>query len=147
MGICAEKTVKEYGFTREDQDKYALESYQRAANAWAMKLYEGEVIPVVVKNRSGPDTIVNEDEEYKRLIEAKVPTLRPAFITDGSGTITAANASSLNDGAAAIVVASGEAAKGLKALAKIIGYAEAGRAPVDFTVAPINAVQKVSFCL
>lgn len=75
MGVCAEKTVKDYGFTREDQDKYALESYQRAANAWAMKLFEDEVIPVIVKNRNGPDTVIAEDEEYKRLIEAKVTFL------------------------------------------------------------------------
>jgi acetyl-CoA C-acetyltransferase len=143
MGICAEKTVKDYGFTREDQDKYALESYQRASNAWAMKMFENEVIPVVVKNRNGPDTIISEDEEYKRLNESKVPTLRPAFVKDGSGTITAANASSLNDGAAALVIGSGNGAKGLKGLAKIIGYAEAARAPVDFTIAPVGAVQKL----
>jgi acetyl-CoA C-acetyltransferase len=143
MGICAEKTVKDYGFTREEQDKYALESYQRAANAWSMKLYENEVIPVIVKNRNGPDIIISEDEEYKRLNESKVPTLRPAFIKDGSGTITAANASSLNDGAAAIIIASGSAVKALKPLAKIVGYAEAARAPVDFTIAPINAVKNL----
>uniref|UniRef100_A0A7E4W4B9 Acetyl-CoA acetyltransferase n=1 Tax=Panagrellus redivivus TaxID=6233 RepID=A0A7E4W4B9_PANRE len=141
MGLCAEKTVKDYGLTREDQDAYALESYNRAANAWTLKLFTKEVVPVVVPNPRGADIVVTEDEEYKRLNASKVPTLRPAFVKDGTGTITAANASSLNDGAAALVVVSGTFASEVTPLARIIAYAEAGRAPVDFTVAPVDAVR------
>ena len=95
MGLCAEKTVKDYGFTREQQDKYALTSYERAAKAWASGEFSAEVVPVSVRQRRGPDVVVAEDEEYKRVVKEKVPTLAPAFVKDGSGTITAANASSL----------------------------------------------------
>jgi acetyl-CoA C-acetyltransferase len=145
MGICAEKTVKDYSFTREDQDAFALESYARAAAAWKNGDYQDEVVPVPVKSRKGPDVIVNEDEEYKRLLKDKVPTLQPAFVKDGTGTITAANASSLNDGAAAIVVVGSDELKkkDSKPLAKIVAYAEAARAPVDFTIAPVNAAKKL----
>jgi acetyl-CoA C-acetyltransferase len=145
MGVCAEKTVKEYHFTREDQDKFALASYDRAANAWKNGDYKPEVVPVVIKQRRGADLVVAEDEEYKKLMREKVPTLAPAFVKDGTGTITAANASSLNDGAAALVVVSGDKLKqaGLKPIARVVAYAEAGRAPVDFTVAPVNAVQQL----
>jgi acetyl-CoA C-acetyltransferase len=95
MGVCAEKTVKDYGFTRQQQDEYALGSYERAAKAWAAGEFQAEITEVAVKQRRGPDLVVNEDEEYKRLFKDKVPSLQPAFIKDGSGTITAANASSL----------------------------------------------------
>jgi len=143
MGLCAEKTVKDYHFTRQMQDEFALSSYERAANAWKNGEFHAEVVSVSVKQRRGPDVVVAEDEEYKRLVKEKVPTLPTAFIKDGSGTITAANASSLNDGAAALVVVSAEQvrSRGMKPLAKVVAYAEAGRAPVDFTVAPVNAVK------
>jgi acetyl-CoA C-acetyltransferase len=152
MGLCAEKTVKDYNVTREDQDKYAIESYTRAADSWKNGLFNEEVVPVEIPQRRGAPVVVKEDEEYlllskliytnfyryKRLIKEKVPTLTPAFLKNG-GTITAANASSLNDGAAGLLIVSGQVAKenGLKPLARVVGYAEAGRAPVDFTVVSI----------
>jgi len=143
--LCAEKTAKDYNITRKEQDAYALTSYERAANAWKNGEYKDEVVPVSVKQKRGADIVIAEDEEYKRLVKEKVSTLPAAFIKDGTGTITAANASSLNDGAAAIFAASGEYVKEkkLRPIAKVIGYSEAGRAPVDFTVAPINAVKKL----
>lgn len=145
MGLCAEKSAKEYDCSRQEQDNFAIESYARAASNWESGVYSSEVVPVEIKQRKGV-VVVKEDEEYKRLIKDKVPTLSPAFLRDGTGTITAANASSLNDGAASVTVVSsaGAASASQKPLARIIGYAEAGRAPVDFTVAPVNAVEKVS---
>uniref|UniRef100_A0A1I8ALW9 Acetyl-CoA acetyltransferase n=1 Tax=Steinernema glaseri TaxID=37863 RepID=A0A1I8ALW9_9BILA len=146
MGICAEKTVKDYKLTREEQDKYAIQSYHRAAEAWKSGAFKEEVVPVTVKPRRGADVVISEDEEYKKLMEAKVPSLRPAFISDGTGTITAANASSINDGAAALVLASEGYLKengAAKPLAKIVGFAEAGGDPVDFTIAPVAAVQNL----
>ncbi|KAI6226221.1 hypothetical protein M3Y99_01322100 [Aphelenchoides fujianensis] len=140
MGLCAEKSAKDYGCSRADQDAFAVESYARAAESWKTGAFEDEV-----KCPNGEEIrwSSKEDEEYKRLIKEKVPTLPAAFLKDGTGTITAANASSLNDGAASLVVVSESflKAEGLKPLAKVVGYAEAGRAPVDFTVAPINAVE------
>uniref|UniRef100_A0A915PEH6 Acetyl-CoA acetyltransferase n=1 Tax=Meloidogyne floridensis TaxID=298350 RepID=A0A915PEH6_9BILA len=145
MGLCAEKTAKDYGFTREDQDNYALKSYERAERAWTNSEFSAEVIEVNVRQRKGsPDLVVKEDEEYKRLIKEKVSILAPAFLKDGTGTITAANASSLNDGAAAIVLASkiGLAQNStLKPIAKIVAFAESARLPVDFTIAPVDAVK------
>jgi len=144
MGLCAEKTVKDYGVSRQDQDAYALESYRRVAEAWKTGGYSKEVVPVPVKQRRGPDVVVSEDEEYKRLDESRLPTLPPAFIKDGSGTITAANASSLNDGAASLVVVAGHKVQGSVApIAKLIGYAEGACAPIDFTIAPVNAVKNL----
>uniref|UniRef100_A0A914I7S0 Acetyl-CoA acetyltransferase n=1 Tax=Globodera rostochiensis TaxID=31243 RepID=A0A914I7S0_GLORO len=140
MGLCAEKTVAEFGFTREQQDAYALTSYARTARAWKDGAFAAEVVPVPVKQRKGGAVVISEDEEHRRLVPDKVPSLQPAFVKDGTGTITAANASSLNDGAAAIVIASGTF-PGTKPLAKVIAYSEAGRAPVDFTVAPVDAVK------
>jgi len=145
MGLCAEKTAKEYKCTREEQDAYAIESYNRATESWKNGAFNDEVVPVEIPQRRGSPVVVKEDEEYKRLLKDKVPTLTPAFLKDGTGTITAANASSLNDGASALVVVSGQVAKesSLKPLARVVGYAEAGRAPVDFTVAPVNAVEEL----
>uniref|UniRef100_A0A183BMR3 Acetyl-CoA acetyltransferase n=1 Tax=Globodera pallida TaxID=36090 RepID=A0A183BMR3_GLOPA len=140
MGLCAEKTVAEFGFTREQQDAYALASYARTARAWKDGAFAAEVVPVAVKQRKGGAVVISEDEEHRRLVPDKVPSLQPAFVKDGTGTITAANASSLNDGAAAIVIASGTF-PGAKPLAKVIAYSEAGRAPVDFTVAPVDAAK------
>ena len=143
MGLCAEKTAKDYHLSREEQDQFALSSYERVADSWKNGDFAAEIVPVPVKQRRGPDLVISEDEEYKRLIKEKVPTLPTAFLKDGTGTITAANASSLNDGAAALVVVSANVANGLKPLAKVVGYAEAARAPVDFTVAPVNAVRQL----
>jgi acetyl-CoA C-acetyltransferase len=145
MGLCAEKSAKDYKCSREEQDAYAVESYTRAADSWKNGLFNDEVVPVEIPQRRGAPLVVKEDEEYKRLIKDKVPTLPPAFLKDGSGTITAANASSLNDGAAALVVVSADVAKSksLKPIARVVAYAEAGRAPVDFTVAPVNAVEQL----
>lgn len=144
MGLCAEKTVKEYGFTREQLDNYAIESYRRAETAWKEGLFREEVLPVTVPQKKRAPLVVFEDEEYKRLILSKVPMLNPAFLTDGSGTITAANASSINDGAAAVVLINGDFIEnGYSPIAQIISYAEAGVDPVDFTVAPAHAVRKL----
>ncbi|VDM41482.1 unnamed protein product [Toxocara canis] len=145
MGLCAEKTVKEYEFTREQLDAYAIESYRRAERSWQGKLFEKEVVSVSVPQRRGPAVVLSEDEEFNRLIVSKVPTLNPAFLKDGSGTITAANASSINDGAAACMLVSGELVleRHVEPMAKIIGYAEAGVEPVDFTVAPVLAVKQL----
>nr|CAD2181554.1 unnamed protein product [Meloidogyne enterolobii] len=145
MGLCAEKTAKDYGFTREDQDNYALKSYERAEKAWTNREFAAEVVEVNVRQRKGsPDLVIKEDEEYKRLIKEKVSILAPAFLKDGTGTITAANASSLNDGAAAIVLASKVGLtqnSTLKPIAKIVAFAESGRLPIDFTIAPVDAVK------
>ncbi|CAI5442817.1 unnamed protein product [Caenorhabditis angaria] len=141
MGLCAEKTVREYGITREQQDAYAIESYKKAANAWKSGQFAQEVIPVTVKGARS-EVVVTEDEEYKKLVESKVSSLRPVFIRDSTGTITAANASSLNDGAvASVVVGEDSIPAGVQPLAELVAFAEAGREPVDFTVAPVNAVQ------
>lgn len=145
MGLCAEKTAKEYELTREELDAYAIESYRRAEAAWKEGLFQSEVLPITVQLKKGQQLIVSEDEEYKRLIPSKVPKLTPAFLKDGSGKITAANASNINDGAAAVMLASDDLVKaaGLSPIAQIIGYAEDGLDPVDFTLAPAHAVRKL----
>lgn len=120
MGNCAENTAKKLSITREAQDAYAVESYKRAAEAWKAGAFANEIAPVTIPDPRKGDTIVNEDEEYKNVKLDKLPTLRPAF--DKNGTVTAANASTLNDGASAVVLASKEEADklGAKPLAKII---------------------------
>jgi acetyl-CoA C-acetyltransferase len=122
MGNCAENAAKKHGITREDQDAHAIESYKRAAKAYETKAFEREIVPISIKDKKGKETIVNEDEEYKKVIYEKVPTLKPSFKTDGTGTVTAANASPLNDGASAVVLMSAAKAQelGLKPLAKIV---------------------------
>jgi acetyl-CoA C-acetyltransferase len=119
MGNCGESAAEKYGITRESQDAHAIESYKRADRAWKSGVFEAEIAPIVVKGKKG-DTIVNEDEEYKRVIFDKVPSLKPAFKQDG--TITAANSSNLNDGASALILMSAEKAKelGLRPLAKVV---------------------------
>ncbi|VDK18303.1 unnamed protein product [Anisakis simplex] len=146
MGLCAEKTVKEYGFTREQLDTYAIESYQRADRAWQEGLFNAEVVAVSVPQKRGAQSVVlSRDEEFKRLIASKVPALKPVFQKDGTGTITAANASSINDGASACLLVGEDLvkSKNLKPIAKIIAYAEAGLDPVDFTKAPSLAVHEL----
>jgi acetyl-CoA C-acetyltransferase len=142
MGNCAELCAKEHGFTREDQDNFAITSYTRSAEAWKAGKFNDEVVPVPVKNRKGEITMISEDEEYKNVFLDKITSLRPAF--DKEGTITAANASTLNDGASALILASGEAVTkyGLKPIAKIVSYADAAHAPEWFTTAPSLAVPK-----
>ena len=142
MGNCAELCAKEYNVTREDQDAFAVDSYNKSAAAWKNGHFANEVVPVSVPQRKGDAILVGEDEEYKNVFLDKIPTLRPAF--DKEGTITAANASKLNDGASALVLASAEAVAkyNLKPLAKIISYADAAHAPEWFTTAPAKAVDK-----
>jgi acetyl-CoA C-acetyltransferase len=142
MGNCAELCAKEYGISREEQDAFAIESYRRAATAWDAGAFEEEVIPVPVPQRKGDPVMVTKDEEYTNVFLDKIPSLRPAF--DKEGTITAANASTLNDGASALVLASEEAVKkyGLTPLAKVVSYADAAQAPEWFTTAPSLAVPK-----
>ncbi len=142
MGNCAETCAKEYGFTREDQDNFAITSYTRSAEAWKAGKFNDEIVGVPVTNRKGEVTMIVEDEEYKNVFLDKIPTLRPAF--DKEGTVTAANASTLNDGASALILASGEAVAkyGLKPIAKIVSYADAAHAPEWFTTAPSLAVPK-----
>ena len=143
MGSCAELCATEYGFTREVQDKFAICSYQRAQKAMQDGSLEREIVPVEVTGRKGEVTIVAEDEGPKQVKFDKIPDLRPAFEKDG--TITAANASTLNDGAAALVVTSEETAKarGMPVLARIAGYSAHAKAPELFTMAPVGALQKL----
>jgi acetyl-CoA C-acetyltransferase len=142
MGTCAELCAKEHNITREDQDNFAVDSYKKATEAWKSGKYSNEVVPVSVPQRKGDPILVSEDEEYKNVQLDKIPTLRPAF--DKEGTITAANASKLNDGASALILASEEAVEkyGLKPIAKIVSYADAAHAPEWFTTAPSLAVPK-----
>lgn len=141
MGNCAELCAKDMKFTRKEQDAFAIESYKRSAAAWAAEKFKEEVVPVTVKTKKG-DVIVSEDEEYKNVSFEKIPGLKPVFQKDG--TVTAANASTMNDGAAALVLMSKEKAEslGLKPLAKIVGFADAEQAPEWFTTSPSIAVPK-----
>ena len=141
MGLCAETCANEMKFSREEQDKFAIESYTRSANAWKHEKFKDEIVNVEVPQRKGDNLIINEDEEYKKVILEKIPNLRPVFAKDG--TITAANASTINDGASALVLMSLEKANelNLKPLAKIISYADAAHEPEWFTTAPSNAVE------
>lgn len=139
MGNCAEICASDMNFSREEQDAFALESYRRSAEAWQKGRFADEVVPVEVQTRNGVITIT-EDEEYKNIILEKVPKLRPVFKADG--TVTAANASTLNDGAAAVVLMSREKANelGIKPIASIKSYADAAQSPEWFTTAPAKAV-------
>lgn len=140
MGNAAEICAAEYKITREDQDAFAAESYKRAAAAAAKGYFKGEIVPVEVKGRQ--TVTISEDEEIKKVNFEKMPTLKPAFQKDG--TVTAANASKINDGAAAVLLVSGEKLKalGLKPLAKIISFADASQAPEWFTTTPVKAINK-----
>jgi acetyl-CoA C-acetyltransferase len=142
MGVCADNTAKQMGITREQQDAYAIDSYRRAAQAWKDGKFKDEVIPVSITGRKGEVTVFAEDEEYKNVNFDKIPALKPVFTPDG--TVTAANASTINDGAAAAVLMSKEKAQalGLKPLARIRGYADAAQDPMWFTTAPALAIPK-----
>jgi len=142
MGTCADLCAKEHDISREDQDNFAIQSYERSAKAWKEGKFADEVVPVSVPQRKGDPIIVSEDEEYKNVRMDKIPALRPVFTKDG--TVTAANASTLNDGAAAVILMSKEKAEalGIKPIAKIVSYADAAREPQWFTMAPSKAIPK-----
>ncbi|MDX1327782.1 MAG: acetyl-CoA C-acyltransferase [Arenibacter sp.] len=140
MGTCADACATKYEFSREDQDNFAIQSYQRSSEAWEKGKFDDEVVPVSVPQRRGEPVLVTEDEEFKNVKMEKIPTLRPAFSKDG--TVTAANASTINDGAAALVLMSADKAKelNLKPLATIKAYADAAQEPKWFTTAPAKAL-------
>ena len=142
MGVCADACALEYEFSREDQDNFAVESYTRSANAWEAGKFDEEVVPVAVPQRKGDPIMVTKDEEYTNVKLDKIPSLRGAFTKDG--TVTAANASTINDGAAAVVIMSEEKANelGLTILAYITGYADAAQEPNKFTTSPSIALPK-----
>ena len=142
MGVCADACAVEYDFSREDQDNFAIESYKRSQKAWASGKFADEVVPVEIPQRRGEPIIFSEDEEYKNVKMEKIPSLRAAFTKDG--TVTAANASTINDGGAALVLMSLEKAKELNVnpLAKITSYADAAHEPKWLTTAPAKALPK-----
>jgi len=141
MGCYGDATAKKYGISREEQDEYAIRSYKLAAEATEKGYLKNEIVPVEVKSHKG-SVVVEEDEEYKKVIFEKIPSLRPAFTPDG--TVTAANASTINDGAAALVLMSKEKAEelGVKPIAKVVAYADAAQEPQWFTTAPVAAANK-----
>ena len=142
MGVCADLCATEYEFSREDQDAYAIQSYKRSATAWEAGKFDNEVVPVEVPQRRGDAIIVSKDEEYTNVSLDRIPTLKPAFTENG--TATAANSSTINDGAGAVVLMSRQKsdALGLKPLAIIRGYADAAQEPKWFTTAPAKALPK-----
>ena len=142
MGTYADATATKHQISRADQDAFAIESYRRSAAAWESGVMQNEIVPVSVPQRRGVDKQITEDEEYTNVLLDKIPNLRPAFTKEG--TVTAANASTINDGAAAVVVMSEEKAKtlGLTPLATIEGYADAAQEPQWFTTAPAKALPK-----
>ncbi|KFY09925.1 hypothetical protein V491_07891 [Pseudogymnoascus sp. VKM F-3775] len=143
MGVCAETTAKKYNITREQQDEYAVQSYKRAQDAWKNSAFKEEIAPVTVTGRKG-DIIIDTDEGYLDIKPEKIATLKPAFIRDGTGTVTAANASTFNDGASALVLGNADIAReygsGSRVLARICSSADAAMDPVDFPLAPSKAV-------
>jgi acetyl-CoA C-acetyltransferase len=142
MGVCADLCASEYNFTREDQDAFAIQSYERSAAAWEAGRFDAEIVPVEVPQRRGDAIVITEDEEYTNVRLDKIPSLAPVFTKDG--TVTAANASTINDGAAALVLMSEEKAKslGINPLAYIKSYADAAQEPKWFTTAPAKALPK-----
>ncbi len=142
MGTFADLCADEYKISRERQDAFAIESYNRSAKAWSEGKFDNEVVPVEVPQRRGEPIIIDTDEEFTNVKMEKIPTLRPVFTKDG--TVTAANASTINDGAAAVVMMSLEKANelGIKPLAKITGYADAAQDPKWFTTSPAKAIPK-----
>jgi acetyl-CoA C-acetyltransferase len=143
MGFAGEDCAKRHGISRKEQDDYAILSYKRAAEATQKGYFKPEIVEVEVKQGKGASTIVSEDEEYKKTVFDKIPSLNPAFLKEG-GTITAANASKLNDGACSLLLMSAEKAKelGLNPIARILGFADAEHEPVQFPTAPSLAIPK-----
>ena len=142
MGVCSDNTAKEMNISRQDQDTYAINSYKRSAAAWAAGKFKDEIIPVEIAGKKGDITLFSEDEEYKNVNFDKIPGLKPVFTKEG--TATAANSSTINDGAAAVILMSKEKAKelGLTPLAKILGFADASQDPMWFTTTPSIAIPK-----
>jgi len=142
MGSCAEACARDFKFTREELDEYAVESYKRTLKAQEDGLFKDEILPITLKSRKG-EVVVDTDEEPSKVKFDKISSLRPAFEKDG--VVTAANASKINDGAAALLVMSEDKAKelGLKPIAEIVAQASAAKAPIEFTTAPADAIQKV----
>ena len=142
MGVCADACATKYGFSREDQDAYAIQSYQRSSEAWKSGKFSDEIIPVEIPQRRGAPVLMTEDEEYKNVKMEKIPSLRAAFSKEG--TVTAANASTINDGGAALILMSAEKALELKLtpIAKIKSFADAAHEPKWFTTAPSKAIPK-----
>jgi acetyl-CoA C-acetyltransferase len=144
MGVCGDRTAAKYAISREEQDEFAILSYQRSAASTVNGFFTNELVPVEVPSPKGGDsTWVSEDEEYKKVKFEKIPSLKPAFSKDG--TVTAANASTINDGAAALVLAGSSVVsrKSLKPIARIVAYADAEQEPSWFTTTPIIATEKV----
>lgn len=142
MGVCADECATKYEFSREDQDAFAIQSYQRSSKASSEGKFADEIVPVTIPQRRGEPIIFSEDEEFKNVIIEKIPALRAAFTKDG--TVTAANASTINDGGAALILMSADKAKELNItpIAKILGYADAAHEPKWFTTAPSKALPK-----
>lgn len=142
MGVCADNTAKEMKITRQEQDAYAINSYKRSAAAWAAEKFKDEIVPVEITGKKGDVTLFAEDEEYKNVNFDKIPGLKPVFTKEG--TVTAANASTINDGAAAVILMSKEKAKelGITPIAKIRGFADAAQDPMWFTTTPSLAIPK-----
>lgn len=142
MGNCADNTAKEMNISREEQDEYAINSYKRTAAATEAGKFKSEIIPVEIPQRKGDPITMDEDEEFKNVFFDKIPSLRPVFSKEG--TVTAANASTINDGASAMVLMSKEKAEalGVKPIAKILGFADAAQDPLWFTTAPAKAIPK-----
>lgn len=142
MGVCADHTASEMKISRQEQDQYAISSYQRSEASWKEGKFADEVVPVQIKDRKGKITVFSQDEEYRNVNFDKIPELKPVFTKDG--TVTAANASTINDGASALVLMSREKADslGLKALARIRGFADAAQDPMWFTTTPSLAIPK-----
>lgn len=140
MGNAAELCATECNISREDQDEFAIDSYKKAAKSWEDGKFDEEVVPVMIPQRKGDPVKFDKDEEYKNVFFEKIPNLRPAFVKDG--TVTAANASTINDGASALVLMSKEKMEslGLKPLAKIVSYADAAQASEWFTTSPAKAL-------
>lgn len=141
MGVYADETAEEFSISREEQDNFAIESYKRAAAASENGLFKDEIAPVEIKDRKGNDTIIDTDEEFKKVSFDKIPQLKAVFTKEG--TVTAANASTINDGAAALVLASEKAVNefGLKPIGEIIAYGDAAHQPERFTTAPVKAAK------
>lgn len=141
MGNCAENTAKKHNITRQQQDEYAMNSYKRSAAAWKENLFKNEVVPVTIKPKRGPEVVVTEDEEYKRVDFNRFEKLATVFQRE-NGTVTAGNASTLNDGASALLLATAEQAArlNLNPLARIVDFQDAETAPIDFPIAPALTV-------
>ncbi|MDG1439792.1 MAG: acetyl-CoA C-acyltransferase [Flavobacteriales bacterium] len=142
MGTCADECAKEYNISREEQDQFAIESYQKASSASSNGLFKDEIVKVSVPQRKKEDIVIKADEEFNNVKIEKIPNLKPVFSKDG--TVTAANASTLNDGASAVILMTEEKAKDLniKPLAEIISYADASQEPKWFTTTPTKAINK-----